>query len=302
MKLKKIHRVLAFQQSQWLKPYIDFNTQKRKEAKNEFEKDFYKLMNNSVFGKTLENIRHHVNVELICTQERFRKVLAKPNMNSFSIFDENLATVQLKNTELTLNRPVFVGMSILDISKTVMYDFLYNFIKPKYGDKAQLAFTDTDSFCFEIQTEDIYRDMKENSDLFYTSNFPVDHPIYSNVNKKVVGKFKDECPKFPIREFIGLKPKMYSLDLGVEEKKVAKGVSRPVIRKELRHEFYKNCLFKKRAMKQNMHLIRSKKHQIETIRINKTTLTPYDDKRYFLNEYKSFAHGHYRIREHQMLA
>ena len=123
LKLTKIHRILAFDQSPWLKPYIDFNTERRKQAKNDFEKDFFKLMNNSVFGKIMKNLRNHVNVELVTSPERLRKVLAKPSLKSFKIFHENLAAVEVQKTVLTLNRAIYVGMTILDLSKTLMYDF-----------------------------------------------------------------------------------------------------------------------------------------------------------------------------------
>ena len=150
MKLKKIHRGIKFNESEWMKPYIEMNTNLRTKAKNNFEKDFFKLMNNSVFGKTMENIRNRVNVKLVNTQERLKKLVAKPNLKSPpKIFSENLVSVHLKNTSLTMNKPVYLGMCILDLSKTIMYDFHYNYIKPKYGDKAKLLFTDTDSFCMK---------------------------------------------------------------------------------------------------------------------------------------------------------
>ena len=295
LKLTKIHRILTFDQSPWLKPYIDFNTDKRKQANNDFEKDFFKLMNNSVFGKTMENLRNHVNVELVTSQERLRKVLAKPSIKSFKIFDENLAAVEVQKTVLTLNRPIYVGMTILDLSKTLMYDFYYNHLKANYGDGVKLCMTDTDSFLLEIATDDFYKDMAKHSDLFDTSNYPTDHFLFSNANKKVLGKFKDECPGNPPIEYIGLKPKMYSLDLGPKEKKVAKGVNRSVIRRQLKHRMYKDCLFKKRLYAHRMMRIQSDEHQLSTYGINKISLNPFDDKKYFLSETNNLAHGHFRI-------
>ena len=296
MKLTKIHRILSFTQSPWLEPYIKFNTEQRKLAKNEFEKDFFKLMNNSVFGKTMENLRNHVNVELVTHQERLRKVIAKPNFTSFRIFDENLAAVQVTKPTLTLNRPIYAGMAILDLSKTLMYDFHYNHIKTLYGDRAKLLLTDTDSLCYEIETPDIYADMAKYIHLFDTSNFQTDHPLHSNHNKKVIGKFKDECPEHPPREFVGLKPKMYSIDLGLTEKKVAKGVMRSVIKCQLRHSLYKQSLFEGKAFSHSGHHIRSISHKVNTLKINKISLTPFDDKKYFINERENLAHGHYKIR------
>ena len=145
LKRKKIHRLLKFDQSPWLKQYIDFNTKKRKHAKNTFEKDFFKLMNNSVFGKTTENLRKQVDVRLVTNEKKLDKLTSKPTFVSSKIFNKNLMAVHKIKETLTLNRPAYVGMSILDLSKTLMYDFHYNYIKKKYNDRAKLLFTDTDS-------------------------------------------------------------------------------------------------------------------------------------------------------------
>ena len=145
LKIKHIHKGIKFVESNWMKPYIDKNTNSRAKAKNNFEKDFFKLMNNSVFGKTMENIRNRVDVKLVNTEEKLRKLVAKPNFRSRKIFSENLVSVHMKKTSLTMNKPVYLGMCILDLSKTIMYDFHYNYIKSKYGDKAKLLFSDTDS-------------------------------------------------------------------------------------------------------------------------------------------------------------
>ena len=297
MKITKIHRILSFHQSAWLKPYIDFNTHQRKLATNDFEKDFFKLMNNSVFGNTMENLRNHRKVELVCKEERLRKVLAKPSVTSFKIFSENFAAVDMIKTNLVLNRPIYLGMCVLDLSKTVMYDFHYNYIKARYGAKAKLLLTDTDSLCYQIETQDIYLDMQNDIHLFDTSNYPQDHFLFSNINKKVLGKFKDELAGTPARESIGLKPKMYSLDLGTSQKKVAKGVNKAVIKKVLDHSHYKRVLFEQKAMLHEMYRIQSHKHQVSTLKINKLSLSPYDDKRYFLNETDSYAYGHFRINQ-----
>ena len=226
LRLKKIHRVIGFKQSPWLKPYIDFNTEKRKDAQNGFEKDFFKLMNNSVFGKTMENMRKRVHVELVNTPKRLRKLCAKPNFQNFKIFNEDLVAVNLKKVNIVLNRPIYAGFSILDISKTFMYEFHYDYMKAKYGPKAQLLFTDTDSLCYEVETQDLYQDMSENKELFDLSNYKKSHELYDNSNNKVLGKMKDECGGAVIEEFIGLRPKMYSLKYGSQEKKTAKGVKK----------------------------------------------------------------------------
>ena len=158
LKIKKVHRVLKFDQSPWLKQYIDFNNEKRKHAKNSFEKDFFKLMNNSVFGKTMENLRKRVDVRLVINEKKLDKLTTKPTYVSFKIFNKNLMAVHKVKETLTLNRPTYVGICILDLSKMIMYDFHYNYIKKKYNNRARLLFTDTDSLTYEIEAEDVYKD------------------------------------------------------------------------------------------------------------------------------------------------
>ena len=204
LKLKKVHRVLEFNQSPWLKQYIDFNTQKRTQAKNSFEKDFFKLMNNSVFGKTMENIRKRVDVRLVTDENKLLKMTSKPTYVSSKIFNENLIAVHKIKETLTLNRPAYIGMCILDLSKTLMYDFHYNYIKSKYGDKAKLLFTDTDSLTYEIATEDVYKDFWNDKDRFDNSDYPESSQYFKKTNKKGIGKFKDEAAGMPITEFVGL--------------------------------------------------------------------------------------------------
>ena len=247
MKLTKVHRVLTFQQSPWLKEYIDFNTEKRKQAANDFEKDFFKLLNNAVFGKTMENLHNRVNIELVTTEKRLRKLTKAPSFDHFRIFTPEIAGVNLKKTTLYLNRPIYAGFTILELSKVLMFDFYYNHIKAKYGSLAKLLFSDTVSLCLEVKTEDIYVDMTRDAQLFDFSEYATDHLLYSTENKKVIGKFKDKTHGIPIKEFVGLRPKMYSLlyseNNKTTEKKVAKGIAKHVTKQKIRHEHYKQCLF-----------------------------------------------------------
>ena len=134
-----MHRVIQFNQKAWLKPYIDMNTKLRKEAKNEFEKDFFKLMNNSVFGKTMENVRNHRDIKLVTTEEKRRKLVSEPNYTIIH-FSENLLAIKMKQIKIIVNKTVYLGMSILDISKTLMYEFWYHYIKPKYGDSKTMLY------------------------------------------------------------------------------------------------------------------------------------------------------------------
>ena len=304
MKLKKIHRGIKFNESEWMKPYIEMNTNQRTKAKNNFEKDFFKLMNNSVFGKTMENIRNRVNVKLVNTQERLKKLVAKPNLKSPpKIFSENLVSVHLKNTSLTMNKPVYLGMCILDLSKTIMYDFHYNYIKPKYGDKAKLLFTDTDSLMYEIETEDFYKDISEDvKDRFDTSDYPENHPsgIPTGINKKVLGMFKDEAAGKIIKEFVGLRAKLYSykMDEGEENKK-CKGIKKQVVESSISHEDYKTCLRTGKEQLRKQNILRSYEHEVYTEEVNKVALSALDDKRYILGDgVHTVAWGHYKIKDH----
>ncbi len=213
LKINKIHRGLKFEESTWLKQYIDLNTNLRAKANSEFEKDFFKLMNNSVFGKTMENIRSRVDIRLVNNESKAKKLAAKPNFKHCNIFDENLVAVHMKKKKLVFIQPVYLGMCILDLSKTLMYEFHYNYIKAKYENKAKLLFTDTDSLAYEIETEDFYKDISGDVvSKFDTSNFPRDHPsgIEAGHNKKVVGMFKAEAGGQIIDEFVGLRAKLYS--------------------------------------------------------------------------------------------
>ena len=297
LKVSKIHRVLEFDQSPWLKQYIDFNTKKRMDAKNAFEKDFFKLMNNSVFGKTMENIRKRVDVRLITDEKRLLKMASKPTYVSSKIFNENLVAVHKIKETLTLNRPAYVGMRILDLSKTLMYDFHYNYIKKKYDDRAKLLFTDTDSLTYEIEAGDVYKDFWYDKDKFDNSDYPQNSPYHYKCNKKVIGKFKDECSSIPIAEFIGLRSKMYSYIKDNDEgSKTAKGIKKNVVRKDITHENYKKVLFNNEQMHHTMKTIRSNNHQLGSYEINKVSLSCFDDKRYIHNNgLTSYAYSHYKI-------
>ena len=297
LKLKKVHRVLQFKQSPWLKKYIDFNTNKRTLSSNDFEKNFFKLMNNSVFGKTMENLRKRVDVRLVTDKEELLKLASKPSYVSSKIFNENLVAVHKIKETLTMNRPAFVGACILDLSKTFMYDFHYNYIKYKYGDKAKLLFTDTDSLTYEIETPDAYADFIQNKDIFDNSDYNKKSPFYFDHNKKVIGKFKDEAAGIPVTEFVGLRSKMYSYTLDNKQtKRTAKGIKKNIIQNNLSHDNYKKVLLSDEQIHHSMKTIRSVNHQLSSYELNKISLSCFDDKRYIHeNGITSFAYGHYKI-------
>ena len=297
LKLKRVHRVLEFNQSPWLKQYIDFNTQKRTNAKNSFEKDFFKLMNNSVFGKTMENIRKRVDVRLVTSKEKLSKLASKPTYVSSKILNENLVAVHKIKETLTLNRPAFLGMCILDRSKTLMYDFHYNYIKHKYGNKAKLLFTDTDSLTYEIETKDAYKDFFKDKSKFDNSDYPENSPYFNKTNKKVIGKFKDEAAGVPVVEFVGLRSKMYSYMKDNDKGgKTAKGIKKNIITKNIKHEDYKAVLFNDEQLHHTIKTIRSSNHELGSYEINKISLSCFDDKRHISNDgIISHAYGHYAI-------
>ena len=215
MRLKTVHQVLEFDQERWIEPYIRMITEFRKEAKSDFETNFYELMNNSVFGKTMENLCNRVDVKIVRSweEEKRRRLTASPSYAGFHIYVSDLAGIHMHKTRLFLDKPIDTGMTILENSKMLMYDFFYNQMKVRYGEKCELIYTDTDSLL--IETDDIYRDMVEDLALYDTSNYPKDHPVYSGENKKVLGKMKDECAGRVIAEAVAIRSKMYSI---IEEK------------------------------------------------------------------------------------
>ena len=230
-------------------------------TKNAFEKDYFKLLNNSVFGKTIENIRKRQNVELIEDKEKAKKLSSRPNFDRATIFDENLVAIHMKKTEIYFNKPIFVGQAILDLSKTLMFDFHYNYIGEKYGNKDELLFTDTDSLMYVLETDDFYKDIsKDVGKRFDTSDYPEKHEsgIKTGVNKKVIGKFKDEAAGKQITHFVGLRAKLYCYKVeGGKEERKCKGIKKSVVKKEIDFEDYKKTLFSEEEEMREMNLIRS---------------------------------------------
>ena len=228
-----------------MKPYIDFNTQLRTKATNDFEKDFFKLMNNSVFGKMMENIRKHRNIKLVTNKEKYLKTVMKPSFKSGVLFGENLMGCERGKIEVIIKMPVYLDQAILDLSKIVMCKFHYNYMKPKFKDP-QLCYMDTDSLIYNIKTEDFYEDIADDvEEMLDTSGYDKKdaRPLPIRKNKKVTGLIKDELGGKIMTEFIALRPKLYSyreLD-GAEDKK-CKGIKKCIVKKTLTFEDYKNCL------------------------------------------------------------
>ena len=244
MKLASVHRVLKFKQSDWLKKYIDFNTNKIKNAANSFEKYFFKLMNNSAFGKTKENLRKKINVRLVNNAGDYKKYVTKPRFVSQKIFDKNFVAIYEVEPVLTLDKPIYLGFSILDLSKLLMYEFYYKYIKTKFN--AKLMFTETDGLVYEIETKYVYEDFYEEKNFFDFSDYPRDSLFFDTVNKKVIDKMKDELKGKIISEFFGLKSKMYYLvDVDGGENEKAKGVNKNIVKNKRPKEFV-DVLFNKK--------------------------------------------------------
>ncbi|CAI6362905.1 unnamed protein product [Macrosiphum euphorbiae] len=187
LKVEKVHRVIQFNQSDWLAKYIELNTELRKKAKNEFEKDFFKLMNNAVFGKTMQSKRKEMKMELVSCEMRLQKVINKCTFKHCTNYNENLNAVTLENKLIKFDKPIYIGFAVLDISKTLMYDYHYNVMQKHYGDRIKLMYTDTDSLVYHVQTEDFYVDLAANHNLLDrmdTANLPSDHPCYVAERKK----------------------------------------------------------------------------------------------------------------------
>ena len=299
LKIKKIHKGIKFYEEDFMKKYIDLNTKLRTEAKNEFEKVFFKLMNNSVFGKTMENVRNRVDIRLVNREEKALKLFSKTNFDKRTIFSENLIAIHMLKKKVMLNKPIYLGMSILDLSKTLMYDFHYNYIKAKYNENANLLFTDTDSLMYEIKTEDFYKDISPDVEkMFDTSNYPKEHKsgINTGKNKKVIGLMKDECGGKQLEEFVGLRSKLYSYKTSDtnKESKRCKGIKKNVIENDITFQNYIDCLFKEEDQTRKMNLIRHRNHELYTESIEKIALSSKDDKRIVCgNKIDTLAYGHY---------
>ena len=217
------------------------NAKLRQKAKNNFEKDFFKLMNNEDFGKTMENVRKHRNIKVIATESRRNYLVSDPNYHTTTSFTENLLAIEMEKTQILMNNPVYLGLSILDLSKTVMYEFC---VKPKYGENAKLCYMDTYSFIVNVKTDDIYKDVaKDIETRFDTSNFEIDRPLPKGKNEKVIGLMKDELGGQIMKELVGLRAKTYSYLKGNnDEDKKAKGTRKCVIKRKRKFQDYKNCL------------------------------------------------------------
>ena len=248
-----------------------------------FFKDFFKLTNNSVFGKTIENVRNHKDIEIVTTNKQRKKFALEPNYHTTKYISEDLLIMEMKKTEVKMNKPIYLGQAILDMRKTLMYEFWYDYIKPKYGDKVKLCYMDTDSFIMHIETEDFYKDIADDVDRWFdTSNYDKNdnRPLFIGINKKIIGMCKDELGGKIMTEFCTLRAKAYAYltEDGIGHEK-DKGTKKCIVKRELMFKHYKDCLFNDITLLKSQHRFRSDNHKVYAEEVNKIVLSSNDDKR-----------------------
>ena len=240
-------------------------------------------MNNSVFRKTMENVRKHRDIKLVTTDEKRNKLVSEPNYHKTKRFSENLLAIEMKKTKVKMNKPVYLGMSILDISKTLMYEFWYDYVKPKYKDKAKLCYMDTDSFVINTFTEDFFEDINNGVERWFdTSNYDKNdkRQLEIGVNKEVIGMFKDELGGKIMKQFCALRAKTYTCLMdGDSQKKIAKGIKKCVIKRRLMFENYKDSLFNNKTILKSQLRFKSDHHDVYTEEVNRIARNSNDDKR-----------------------
>ena len=299
--LDKVHRAIQFKQSPWLIQYIDLNSAKRKEAKNEFEKMLFKLFNNAVYGKTMENEMKRVDVKLVTKWKGHygaEALISKPNFHSSDIFDENLVAVQLLRTEISIRKPIYIGLAVLDLSKTLVYRFYYDYMQDRVGEQSKLLYTDTDSLLYEVTGVDMYNLMRQDIQEFDTSDYPEINPYnIPRANKKTVGLMKDECNGEIMLEFVGLRSKMYSVKVQNQKPiKKLKGVKSSVVKATITFDDYIKCLRENVIVTREQRNIRSRHHHLNTVKEKKIALSAHDDKRCLQpGTTDTLPWGHYKI-------
>ena len=293
--VEKLHRVSEFSQSKWLGVYIEKNTIMRKQAENDFEKNFFKLMSNACFGETMENLRKRSKIAFVGNVQQAESMIQRPPFKSFNIVNENLVSVSFKSSSVLWDKPTPVGASIVDLSNFSFYKFHYEQMVPRYSAaKLKLAYKDTDSLLYCVETENLYQDMAGFKHTLDLSDYPPDHFLYDPTNK-VPLTMTDELQGKVLREVVCLRSKLYSIDIVGGKKQSAKGVTKCVI-KTLQHDLFKKCLLSKEQVTKTMFQLKSFNHQIVVNSVEKIALSAFDDKRYILNDgIASLAYGHYAI-------
>ena len=247
----------------------------------------------------MKNVRNRQNIRLIADSQKALKAVSKATFRQCEIINDDLLLVRGARQKITLNKPIAVGFTILELSKLIMYRFYYDHLKSIYADRCRLLFTDTDSLSCEIQTANIYDDMAQDLSEYDTSNFETDHPLYSNRNHRVLAKFKSETGSLAPSEFVGLKAKMYSLLCDKKSQKKAKGIKKHIVKKHVHHEHYLRVLRQTTPRTScKFRMFRSRRHTVNTVETVKTCLDAFDDKRFILPDgICTLAYGHYSLRK-----
>ena len=295
MILENVYAVLKFKQAPFIASYINFNSTERSKATNSFDIAFYKYMSNALFGKTIERPDKRTKIKLVSTPKSYKRCVSKLNFKHAKIINKNLVGIEMRYQSIKINKPFYIGMSVLELAKFFMYKFHYEVMKPFYGSKIQLLYTDTDSLMYEIQTEDVYQDLAKLKTFFDFSNYPSHHELFDETNKRVPGLFKDECASKVVEAFIGLRSKMYVFKVEDKEVKVAKGVKKNVIYQNLKFEDYKKALEEHVQYEHEFKTITSQKHDVQTMFQSKISLSAFDDKRFLIDKINSLPYGHYSL-------
>lgn len=280
MKLVKVHRVLSFTQAPFLKKFIDFCTSMRQNAKSALEKNFFKLISNSCYGKTIENPSKYLSIEFVDDRERLKKLVTDPYFHSFKIMSKNLVLVFLRNKNVTIKQPCAVGFTILELSKHFMYQSFYDEIQPAFGEKdCVVCFSDTDSLFLSVPF--CKNPHKKIEHILDSSNFDADHPLYKTHRKSALGFFKSETGNKKISKFVGLRSKVYAFTTEDKTHKKCKGIAKNY-RKQIPLSAYEKCLSSISAHRQQQHTLSSKSHEISLIQSQKLAFSSFDDKTYLL--------------------
>ncbi len=293
MELLRVHRVLQYKQSPWMKKFIMFNTHKRQQVESDFEKDIFKLMNNSLFGKSLQNVRKQRNYTLTTKVDKLRKLINTAHYTDFDIISRNLVGVSLKKQHILLNKPIILGAVILDLSKLVMYKFHYQVVLKAYSPFAvKILCMDTDGILYSFRDKDPRHLVHKFPQWFDTSNFDINHPCYDPTQAQELGRFKFVYSKKEILEYVGLKPKLYSIQFNNDDgKKLAKGVPRRSMNL-IMHEDYLMTLVNHSELHHSFYNFKSRLHKITTQLQRKVAMSPFDSKRYALpNMVNTLAYG-----------
>jgi hypothetical protein len=315
LKVTKVHRCFSFNQSKWMEPFINLNIKHRMDASklgDEVKKGFFKLMNNSVYGKTMQNVREYESMKFTLSPSKAQRWFNRPDCSGVHIYNNHadvekpLVYCTFTKRIVKMNQPIVVGSTVLDHSKHMIYNIWYDKLKPKWGDNIQLLYQDTDSLVIKVNSPNYYKDLQDIRDIIDFTGFnDRTHPVFEGIDydteiephKDVLGRLKSETKDSEIQEFIALKAKQYSFVVNDKSTMKNKGLPGAVAKSRLCHKDFLDSLLKATTLSVTFKTIRSHKHQVGIDLMEKIAVTCYDDKRYYLNALESLPYGHYKIAE-----